>query len=264
MLAHVDLKEVLFLDIETVSGTATYAELSPELQKLWELKSEQLQRRKEESEQLAPAEFYEKAAGIYAEFGKIVCISVGVMVADKETGELHLHLKSYYGDDEKKLLAEFADLIERRYNNINRQYLCGHNIREFDIPYICRRMVINGLELPNALDITGKKPWETKHFLDTLTLWKFGDYKAYTSLKLLCGVFGIPTPKEDIDGSEVGTTYWDENDLERIEVYCRKDVLATARLLLKYQLKELLPDSHVHSVEDKKEKSTENADSEEG
>lgn len=262
MLAHVDLKEVLFLDIETVSGTATYAEMSPEMQKLWDHKAEQLQRRKEESERVSAEEFYENAAGIYAEFGKIVCISVGVMMPDKQTGELHLHLKSYYGHDEKQLLADFAALIERRYNNINKQFICGHNIREFDIPYICRRMVINGLEMPYALDITGKKPWETKHFLDTLTLWKFGDYKAYTSLKLLCGVFGIPTPKEDIDGSEVGTTYWDEDDLERIEVYCRKDVVATARLLLKYQLQDLLPDERVHSVEDKAKTTEEEEQSE--
>jgi predicted PolB exonuclease-like 3'-5' exonuclease len=184
-------------------------------------------------------------AGIYAEFGKIVCISVGIFRRNKDTGELEFHVKSFYSDDERQLLLDFANLLEKHYNNPKKHYLCGHNIREFDIPYICRRMIIQGMNLPDVIDLYGKKPWETEHLLDTLALWRFGDYKNFTSLKLLCGVFDIPTPKDDIDGSEVGKTYWEDKDLDRIEVYCKKDVVATAQLLLRFKLEKLLREDQI-------------------
>lgn len=238
MLKNLDLVNVLVLDIETVSGYKSYEDMSPEMQKLWGLKADSIQRRLEEADRLPMEEAYIENAGIYSEFGKIVCISVGVFRRDKETNKLHFHVKSYYGHDERQLLMEFTTLIEKHYNNPKKHYICGHNIKEFDVPYICRRMIINNLSLPDALDLPGKKPWEMEHLLDTLTLWKFGDYKAYTSLKLLCGVFGIPTPKDDIDGSEVGKTYWNEGDVDRIEVYCKKDVIATARVLVRMMLQD--------------------------
>jgi len=247
MLNNVDLSNVLVLDIETVSGHKSYDDLSPAMQKLWDIKATQIQARKPEEERLPPAEAYMEFAGIYAEFGKIVCISVGVFRKDSD-GVLSLHLKSYYSHDERQLLIDFAKLIEKAYNNPKRHFICGHNIKEFDIPYICRRMVIKGLELPDALDLPGKKPWELTHLLDTMTVWKFGDFKNYTALKLLCGVFNIPTPKDDIDGSEVGKTYWNEDDLDRIEVYCKKDVLATARLLMAYKRMTPIEDEQVHYV----------------
>lgn len=247
MLNTVDLSNVLVLDIETVSGQKSYDDLNPTMQKLWDIKSAQIQARKPEEERLSPPDAYTELAGIYAEFGKIVCISVGVFRKDAD-GELNLHLKSYYDHDESKLLAEFSQLIEKAYNNPRKHFICGHNIKEFDIPYTCRRMVINGLELPEALNLPGKKPWELTHLLDTMTVWKFGDYKSYTALKLLCGVFNIPTPKDDIDGSEVGKTYWNEDDLDRIEVYCKKDVLATARLLMAYKRLPIIEDEKVHML----------------
>lgn len=234
MLDNIDLTNVLVLDIETVSNTKSYEDLSEPMQKLWGLKSEQIQRRLPEEEQVSPSELFPEKAGIYAEFGKIVCISVGVF--KKVEGELKFYLKSYYGADEKKLLAEFSDMLDKFIPDPRYKYLCGHNIKEFDVPYTCRRMLINGMKLPTALQINGKKPWELGHLLDTMDQWKFGDYKNYTSLKLLCGVFGIPTPKDDIDGSEVGKTFWNEDDVKRIEVYCKKDVLATARLLMAFKL----------------------------
>lgn len=251
MLDKIDLSKVLVFDIETVSGVRSYEELNPTMQKLWNIKSEQIQRRTEESERLSPEENFTAMAGIYAEFGKIVCISVGAFRRDKDSGEYHLHLKSYYSDDEKLLLEEFSAMLNKGYHNSYEHILCGHNIREFDVPYICRRLIIKRMPLPALLDIQGKKPWETKHLLDTLDMWKFGDYKNYTSLKLLCGVFDIPTPKDDIDGSEVGRTYWQEDDLKRIEVYCKKDVLATAQLLLRYKLMDLLRDEQVHDADEK-------------
>ncbi|MGH1334757.1 MAG: ribonuclease H-like domain-containing protein [Aureispira sp.] len=244
MLENIDLTNVLVLDIETVSGFATYAEMSPVMQKLWDIKARQVQARKPEEERLSSEEAYTELAGIYAEFGKIVCISVGIFAKDKDGG-LQFRLKSYYDHDEKKLLEEFSQLLDARYSDTRKIFLCGHNIKEFDAPFTCRRLVINRLPLPKALDIPGKKPWELAHLLDTMTVWKFGDYKSYSSLKLLCGVFDIPTPKDDIDGSEVGKTYWVSDELDRIEVYCKKDVLATARLLMAYQGLPIIEDEQV-------------------
>ncbi len=244
MLENIALTNVLVLDIETVSGVATYADMSPVMQKLWDIKAKQIQARKPEDERMSPEEAYPEMAGVYAEFGKIVCISVGIFTKD-EQGEFQFRLKSYYGHDEKKLLTEFSSLLNTHYSDTRKKFLCGHNIKEFDAPFTCRRLVINGLPLPVPLDIPGKKPWELEHLLDTMTLWKFGDYKSYTSLKLLCGVFNIPTPKDDIDGSEVGKTYWQNDELDRIEVYCKKDVLATARLLMAYKRLPLIEEERV-------------------
>lgn len=243
MLKDLNLANVLVLDIETVSGVGCYADLSPTMQYLWDIKSVSAQRTREPK--LPHDESYGELAGIFAEFGKIVCISVGAFRADRETGEWHFYVRSYYHHDERQLLQNFAALLNERYNSLKVHKLCGHNSKEFDIPYICRRMVINGVELPEVLDIGGKKPWEVGH-LDTLDLWKFGDYKSFTSLKLLCGVFGIPTPKDDIDGSQVGYTYWRQDDLERIQVYCRKDVVATAQVLLSFMNMPHLREDQIH------------------
>ena len=249
MLENLKITDVLFLDIETVSGKATYSELDETFQMLWKHKCKSIIRQYDEpiSDETA-AELYKEKAGIYAEFGKIVCISVGFMHWNKEASRYELKLKSYADDDEVKLLTEFSHLITQYYSNINKHFLCGHNLREFDIPYIGRRMVINMMEVPKMMDLAGKKPWETKQLLDTLELWKFGDYKNYTSLKLLTALFGIPSPKDDIDGSEVGRVYWEENNLERIAIYCEKDVLAVVQLVLKYKRQDLLEENQITSV----------------
>ncbi|MEM7103812.1 MAG: ribonuclease H-like domain-containing protein [Bacteroidota bacterium] len=234
-----DLTSILFLDIETVSGKASYNELNEDFQELWQLKMKSIYRKEEPP---VPEEAYEDKAGIFAEFGKIVCISVGILTKDSE-GNLSMRLKSYAHDDESILLKEFSDLLEKNRKLIR---LCGHNIREFDIPYICRRLIINQLPLPRMLDISGKKPWELEYLMDTMLMWRFGDYKNYTKLSLLTAVFGIPTPKDDIDGSEVGRVYWQEKDLERIAIYCQKDVVAVAQLVLKFQRLDLIPEENVH------------------
>ncbi|PHN06421.1 3'-5' exonuclease [Flavilitoribacter nigricans] len=249
MIEQIDVGKVLFLDIETVSGVATYEELSEPMQALWRLKCRSILRQYDEEidAETAAALFPEKA-GIYAEFGKIVCISVGIVRRDKADKRLAIRLKSFADRNEKLLLEEFAKVVDEYYGNPNVYFLCGHNIKEFDIPYICRRMVVNQLALPFTLDLYGKKPWETKHLLDTMELWKFGDYKSYTSLKLLAAVLGFPSPKDDIDGSEVGRVFWEEDDLERIALYCEKDVLATAQLFLRYQRKPILEDDQIKHV----------------
>jgi len=249
MLDHVNLGAVLFLDIETVSEQPNYDGLDDNFKKLWKLKCRGILKKYDEpiTEEEA-AEAYMDKAGIYAEFGKIVCISVGFLVKGSDKKEWNIRLKSFEDRDEKKLLIKFSNLVEQYYDNPNKSYFCGHNIREFDMPYLCRRMLINQLALPNSLQIAGKKPWETKHFLDTLELWKFGDYKNYTSLNLLAACFGFPTPKDDIDGSQVGRVFWEEDDLERIAVYCEKDVLAVIHLLMKYKRMDLIPEDRIVSV----------------
>ncbi len=230
MLENIELEKILFLDIETTSAVKSFEQLSPEFQKHWEHKSEFIAKVDE-----TPSQSYSKA-GIYAEFGKIVCISVGFIKF--ENGVKKLRLKSYFNHDEKQLLIDFFELLNQHYNN-PQHLLCAHNGKEFDFPYIARRALVNGLNIPKILDLAGKKPWEVQH-IDTLQLWKFGDYKHFTSLNLLTSIFSIPTPKDDIDGSMVNQVYWEQNDLERIAIYCQKDVLALTQLLLKFKNEQLI------------------------
>lgn len=233
MLSSVSLDNVLFLDIETVSAYPDFESLPEKFKPLWEKKANRINY---QNEDLTPDQLYDQA-GIYAEFGKIICVSCGYVSGNT------IRLKSYYGDDEKILLQEFAVLLQRHYNR-NDSLLCAHNGKEFDFPYLARRMLVQNIALPDILDLAGKKPWEIKH-LDTMELWKFGDYKHYTSLELLAALFDIPTPKDDIDGSQVGRVYWKENDLERIAVYCQKDVLTTIQLFRRYQGLPLIRDEFV-------------------
>ena len=236
MLQYVKNTDVLFLDIETVSAYRSFDEVPERMKELWLKKAKSLSK----SDDVDAAEYYDRA-GIYSEFGKIVCISIGGIY--EKNKERFFRLKSFYGDDEKQILSEFNDLLRKSYSTENK-YLCGHNAKEFDFPYIARRTLINGLKIPPPLDISGKKPWEVKH-LDTMDLWRFGDYKSYTSLNLLTAVFNIPSPKDDIDGSEVGRVYWQENDIKRIAKYCEKDVLAVAQLFLKYKGEALIDEKNV-------------------
>ncbi len=237
MIKKIALKNLLFLDIETVPEHASFEELSEEKKKLWELKT-QYQRK----EDFTPEEFYDRA-GIWAEFGKIVCISVGYFAFQ---GELRtFRITSFHGE-EKKLLLEFRNLLEDHFSR-PQHLLCAHNGKEFDFPYIARRMLIHDMQLPVKLDLFGKKPWEVPH-LDTLELWKFGDYKHYTSLKLLCNVLNIPSPKDDIDGSEVRDVYYLDQNIDRIVIYCEKDVVAIAQVILKLRQEPLLSEEEVLSV----------------
>jgi hypothetical protein len=249
MLDRIDIANVLFLDIETVSGRASYNELDDNMKALWQIKAKQVMRSSEPLEEEEAAGVYNDRAGIFAEFGKIVCISVGIVHRDKDDQLLKLRLKSFASENESELLHEFSQLVFKYYDDTRKQYMCGHNIKEFDIPYICRRMVINQLPFPNALNIAGKKPWETAHLLDTMDYWKFGDRKNFTSLKLLAALLGFPSPKDDIDGSEVGRVYWEDKDLKRIAHYCEKDVLATVQLFLRYRRMPILEEEQVQHVD---------------
>lgn len=232
-----DYGNLLFLDIETVGQFPDYESGDESYRSFWDQKWSVLNRNQDEGDG------YERA-GIYAEFGKIVCISVGYV--HSKNSEDHIRIKSYASDNEKELLEDFAELLRRNYSSYDAR-LCAHNGKEFDFPYIARRMLINGVKLPLVLDIAGKKPWETPH-LDTMEMWKFGDWKSYTSLNLLTHVFGIPSPKGDIDGSMVSTVYWKEKDLERITNYCQKDVVALIQVFRKMHYEELIPESHVDLI----------------
>lgn len=237
MISKLNLELILFLDIETVPETQHFSDLDPTKQALWEHKS-QYQRK----DDFTAEEFYERA-GIWAEFGKIICISVGYFKIHGDTRVFRT--TSFYGE-EKQLLQDFKNLLTTHFSHA-KHLLCAHNGKEFDFPYIARRMIINNIELPYKLNLFGKKPWEVPH-LDTLELWKFGDYKTFTSLKLLTNVLGIPSPKDDIDGSEVCRVYYEENNIDRIITYCEKDTIAVAQVLLRLRGDDLLEEDEILHV----------------
>jgi uncharacterized protein YprB with RNaseH-like and TPR domain len=238
MLDNYNVENILFLDVETVPMTGKFKELPELFRKLWERKAEVLQRNdRNSSEEKKSAEQMYERAGIYAEFGKIICISTGIF------RNRSLWIKSFFGDDEKQVLAGFCEMLSKAGDK-KIQYLCAHNGKEFDYPYLIRRMLVNGLPVPPLLDLSGKKPWEVNH-LDTMELWKFGDFKNFSSLELLATVFGIPTPKDDMDGSEVAKVYWQDHDLPRIVKYCQKDVITIVNLFMKFQQKAILPDNQI-------------------
>ncbi len=225
MYMNNELKDILFLDIETVANVYDYNALDERLKAHWSRKASFFKKDPQQSDE----EVYSERAGIYAEFGKVICIVIGKFT-ENEGGELLLKTKAFYGDDEKKLLTTFSTTIEIRNNNAVR--LCAHNGKEFDFPYLCRRMLVNEVNIPSILNIMGKKPWEVAH-LDTMEMWKFGDYKHYTSLDLLTAIFNIPSSKSDMDGSQVNATYYKDKNLEKIKDYCVRDVEVLAQLYLK-------------------------------
>ena len=220
------LNNILFLDIETVPQYADYNSLPGDWKGLWDTKAISLLKYHEEETK----ETIYHRAGIYAEFGKIICISCGFISGSGR--EKKIIIKSFYGESESVVLVEFCDMVSKWNANGEQKFLCAHNGKEFDFPYLCRRLIINNLPIPSILNTSGKKPWEVCH-LDTLELWKFGDFKSFTSLNLLAHTLGIPTPKDDIDGSKVWSVYWNDRDLQRIVNYCQKDVVTVAQIFLK-------------------------------
>ncbi|KAA3624567.1 MAG: 3'-5' exonuclease [Flavobacterium sp.] len=237
MLQRINPEHLLFLDIETVPQYPSYDLLDETSKQLWELKSKY-----QRKEDFTAEEFYDRA-GIWAEFGRIICISAGYFSIKNDLR--HFRVTSFHGD-EKHILKEFGGLLQSHFN---RPYhlLCAHNGKEFDFPYIARRMIIHQMKLPDKLNLFGKKPWEVPH-LDTLELWKFGDYKTFTSLKLMTHVLGIPSPKDDIDGSQVRDVFYEENDIDRIIKYCEKDTIAVAQIFLRLRNEPILKEDEILSV----------------
>ena len=220
-----ELRDILFLDIETVACTDAFQSLDERLKVQWSRKAGFLKR----EEGITDEDLFHQRAGIYAEFGKIICIAVGKLY-DTESGEIGLKTKAYFGHDEKKILLDFNNMLEKMEGATVR--LCAHNGKEFDFPYMSRKMLIHGISLPAALNLSGRKPWETPH-LDTMEMWKFGDYKHYTSLDLLTAIFNIPSSKTDMDGSQVNAVYYRDKNLEKIKTYCVSDVVVLTQLYLK-------------------------------
>jgi len=247
MYSYIPLEQVLFIDIETVSHKALLEQNPDLLQKLWKLKAARFPgaRDTEMTPELAESLYAERAA-IFAEFGKVVVISAGMLYL--RDNKWSLRTKSFMDESEPELLRAFSQLLNESADKYpGNFYLCGHNIKEFDIPYLCRRMIIHGLPLPGLLDLSGRKPWETP-LLDTMEMWKFGDYKSYTSLELLAHVLHIPGPKDDISGADVGRVYWKEQDVRRIALYCEKDVATVAQVMMRFQGKELIPEDRMSSA----------------
>lgn len=235
MLKNLPIEKVLFLDIETVPMSPDFEQLPDIFKPLWDKKSRHFRKEEQTAE-----EVYERA-GIYAEFGKVICICFGTIF--QRDGQWHTRIRHFASDDEKEILVQFAELLEK-LGTQGGWRLCAHNGKEFDFPYISRRMLVNDVKLPALLDVTMMKPWETS-FLDTMELWKFGDYKNYTSLELLAALFGIPSPKNDIDGSQVAKVYYEDKDLERIVKYCKNDVLTIIQLFLKYRGEPLIENERI-------------------
>ena len=242
-MQQLSLENLFLIDIETVSGKEDFNLLDEEWKQLWTEKI---------SKALPPdttaEEYYPRRAAILAEFAKVVCISFGYF--KKENDDWQLRIKSLYSDDEADLLKKFIDTLKQLHSNNQQWIFTGHNIKEFDIPFLCRRLLVNCINIPYYIDFQNMKPWETP-VVDTLHLWRFGDYKHYTSLKLLAAVLNVPSPKDDIDGSQVGRVYWKEKDLERIAVYCEKDVLTVANLVLRFKCLPLLQKDQVVFVDRK-------------
>ncbi len=232
-----NISKILFLDIETAPQQASYSLLDHSFQELWNHKAKFLIRN---SDTDTPESIYERA-GIYAEFGKVICICCGFI-----TRQGTLRVQSYAGDDEAILLKDFGAMLQQSFNNPE-HLLCAHNGKEFDFPYLCRRMIIHNITIPHILNIAGKKPWETS-LLDTMEMWRFGDYKSFTSLNLLARVLNIPSPKDDIDGSQVGKVYWVDGNLDRIVTYCRKDVITLAKIFLRLNQREPIADDAIELV----------------
>ncbi len=238
MLESINIESILFLDIETVPMTSRYEEMSETFRNLWNKKADILIKNDRiPGEEKTPETLFQRA-GIYAEFGRIVCISTAIFRNQS------LWMKSFYGKDEKVLLKEFSSMLVKAGEK-KILFLCAHNGKEFDYPFIIRRMLVNAIPVPAILDLSMKKPWEVNH-LDTMELWKFGDYKNYTSLEVLAALFGIPTPKEDIAGNDVARVYYEEDDLPRIVTYCQKDVLTIVNLFRKFKGQEILNEDQVN------------------
>lgn len=234
-----ELRDILFLDIETVAAKESYQSLDERLKIQWARKAGFFKQRQEE---MTDEDLYYDRAGIYAEFGKIIVIGVGKF-HENEDGGLMLKTKALFDHEEDKLLESFKVLVEKMDAGTR---FCAHNGKEFDFPYLSRRMLINGIPLPSQLNMAGKKSWDIPH-LDTLELWKFGDFKHYTSLDLLTAIFQIPTSKGLMDGSQVNAVYYKDKDLNKIAEYCVSDVVAVAQLYLRMKGMNLVPVQNIYT-----------------
>ena len=226
----------LILDIETVAQSPAYRLLPDDIKNLWDKKACHI-RLTANGGIVDNDTFYERKAGIYAEFAKVICIST--LHIYSKGGKEYTEKRSFASKDENDLLSNFADFLNLNFEALSSIKIIGHNIREFDIPFLARRMIVNGVNLPKVLSISGKKPWQVEFLEDTMSLWKFGDFKNYTSLNLLAKILNVPSPKEALEGCKIHNAFWLYNDLDAIKAYCELDVLTTA--MIYYKLKQKIP-----------------------
>ncbi len=244
-MEQIKIEDLIVIDIETASAATDYNKLDDNWKKLWEQKVSRIL-----PENTSAAEFYLQRAGVMAEFSKIICISIGYFVREQQ---LKIRIKSFYGDDEKKLLNEFLNTVNKIETFNSKWCFAGHNIKEFDIPFICRRLLVNNIRIPSYLNFQAMKPWET-NIVDTFQYWRFGDYKNFTSLNLLAAAMGVPSSKIDIDGSMVGELYHNTDaeqrfkNMQRIVKYCQKDVVTTANIILRFKNISLVHENDVEIV----------------
>ncbi len=236
-MQQIAIENLFFIDIETASGKQHFHLLDDEWKELWAEKV-----LKSLPPNKTAEDYYPMRAAILAEFAKVICISIGYF--KKENNDWQLRIKSFYSENEPEILNGFIKTLQQLHSKNSRWIFTGHNIKEFDIPFLCRRMLVNNVSIPSYLDFQNMKPWETP-VLDTLHLWRFGDYKHYTSLKLLAATLGVPSPKGDIDGSKVGEVFWTEKNLERIAKYCEKDVATVANVVLRFKNLPLLAEEQI-------------------
>ena len=245
-MQNIKTENLIVIDIETASVSASFNLLEEKWQELWEEKTARIL-----PDGITPDEFYPQRAGVMAEFSKIVCISIGYFIREQQ---LKIRVKSFYGDDEKKILVDFLQTISKIESFNNNWCFAGHNIKEFDIPFICRRLLVNNMRIPPYLDFQNMKPWET-NIVDTFQYWRFGDYKNFTSLKLLAAAMGVPSSKDDIDGSMVGELYHSGGveeraiNMKRSATYCQKDVVTTANIILRFKNAPIIHEDDVEIVE---------------
>ena len=228
-MSEIKIEHILFIDLETAPIQYRYNELSQTTKELWDKKMLYVK-------DTTPEQHYAKA-GVFAEFAKVVCIGLGFMSNGK------FRTKAIAGENEKEILMEFSSLMKSHFYK-EEHFLCAHNGKEFDYPFLCRRLLVNQLPLPKLLQIQGFKPWNVKH-LDTMEMWRFGDIKNFTSLNLLAHIFNIPSPKDDMDGSMVSKVYHEDDNIEKIKKYCLKDVVTLARVYQKYTNQTMLTEKDI-------------------
>lgn len=238
-----NFKNILFIDIETASGVNTYTTLTENMQKLWLRKARSLMN----PLQKPLEDLYFERAALFPEFGRIISIGMGFLFYNKNK-ELSLKVKTISNKNEKDLLLEFNQFIESTYPS-KELSLVAHNGKEFDFPYLCKRMLVHQLVIPKALQLQGKKPWEVVH-QDTIEWWRFGDKKGYVSLELLAEIMGIGNVKTDLSGDKVNYTFYIEKDLEKIKKYCAEDVITLAQLFLRFNFIDYIQEKNIQRITD--------------
>lgn len=228
MIKKEDLNNLLYFDVETAGKYESYEDLAlqnPRLAKLWEKRAKYFRANTLGMEEMGDSEIYSQKSGLEPEFGRVVCVSFGVW-----DGENH-RLTSFYGDNEQEILEKTAKIFSNAVSKGMK--ICGHNIKMFDVPFLGKKMIFSGIDVPQNLLLWDKKPWEVP-ILDTAEFFSFGSWShKFLGLDLLACSLGIESPKEDIDGSQVHNTFWGEKNYERIMEYCEKDVLTVMDVLKK-------------------------------